>query len=608
MSIAVHALPGEPRESERDEPDAGSLLASTAVRILIVASLACLPLIALAIVASSSVRPVWDNVHWTVSAFGAAIATAWSVRGTTGRVRAVRRWGAIAFSLWFASTVTWAWMTLTGTPSFPSINDLLILSIAVPGVGFLVSTVHGRLSAADEAAAYFDAALGWILIGSLIVFVFGPTVAGVPTAPGIAALAYPTGFIGLGVSGLVGVLAVGQPIAARGGSAIAVGAVLIGLAYLGWIGPAMTLSDPGEASSILFTLGTLVAAFGSATWSDEHSTSVRYLALAREATRIFGPTVTGVLLLLLILPTPDSIDRILRVLVFAGGILLLIRQGRVLRERTSMLAKVTELTRSNRRLVGELRRELEERTRNESRSIQAARADAVGSLSASVGHEVNNPLTGVLGYAELVLAELPEDHPSRPDVETIRVQALRAREIVSALRDFASPKAPNIQPTDLAELLARTVAAVRAGEGRGIAIAESYEAMEPVAVDAGAVERAVANVLMNACQASAPGGHILVAARIEDDDVVVTVTDHGLGMDEKTVRRAFEPFYSGWAESSDASRPTGLGLSLANGLIGSHGGKICLSSSPGRGTTVEISLPAHAARGVDGTPEGGLSQ
>lgn len=597
MSAVIRAPATDPSEAPaRYSRD------SQAVRLLILATLLSLPLMILAVLAQPAVRPIWDHLHWSVSAIGAAVAVAWSVRGTTGRVRIVRRWAAIALGLWMLAALLWAWTNLTA--SVPSVVDLLVVGVAGPGAALIVATVRGRMSAAEEAAVYLDGALGLVLIGSLVVYVVGPTTVVLPTAQSIVAMAYPAGFLGIAGAGIVALLAVGYPIALHGALALLGGAGLIGLAYLGLLGPTVSLSDPGPLPSLLFTIGTLVSGYGAATWRSERSTNARYLAFARSTTRIIGPLIGSLLFLMILLPTPDSIDGIIRGLVFSGAILLILRQGLILRERTAMLATVTELTRSNRRLVGQLRRELEDRTRNESLSIEAARADAVGSLSASVGHEVNNPLTGVLGYAELVLAELPADHPSRRDVETIREETLRARQILTAMRDYASPRPPHIEPTDLAAVLHRAVVAVRSEAGRaGVAIEESVETMDAISLDGQAVEHSLSSVLANACLATPAGGRITIAARRIANEVVISVTDDGIGMDEATVRRAFEPFYSGWPTMDGGRSATGLGLSIANGLIGSLGGKITLDSSPGRGTSVEIRLPAAGVGAVDGQSE-----
>jgi two-component system NtrC family sensor kinase len=100
------------------------------------------------------------------------------------------------------------------------------------------------------------------------------------------------------------------------------------------------------------------------------------------------------------------------------------------------------------RRIRELEDEVERLRTRQSELIAAARRDAVAELAARVAHEVNNPLTGVLGYAELALAQLPPDDPARADIETIRTEALRARTIVQGLVDVARPGDPaaSIEP------------------------------------------------------------------------------------------------------------------------------------------------------------------
>ena len=566
---------------------------SPVVWILFAATLASAPLMILSILNAGGVRLVWDNLHWSISAIGAVLAAAWSVRGASGRARAVRASAAAALALWATGTVAWAWMNLTGTVTVPSITDVCIVAIIVPGVGVLVASVRGRLSLAEEAAVYLDALLGFLLIGSVLIYFFGQTALALPTPAAIAAVAYPAMFIGLGGSGLIAVLAVGYPIERRGAFALLGGSAMIGLAYLLWLTPTVSLTDPGELSSMLFTIGTLTAGYGAATWRDERATSVRYRTMARHATRIVAPTVASVLFLLVLAPVPDSIAGILHVAIFAASIAFIVRQALLLRERTKTLAEVTSLTEENGRLVGELRDELERRAVDERRMVHASRAAAVGQLAAGVAHEVNNPLTGVLGFAELLLVDTAPDDPHRADLETIRDEALRARGIVRALRDFASPRQPEFAPTDLSELVHQTVDLVRYSmERRGVTIHEDLARVPPVLIDGPAIQQAVLNILTNARQALDDDGRLEVTVRVDGDGTLITITDDGIGMDATTAGLAFDPFFSGRQVAADVEPAAGLGLSVSNGLIESHGGTINIDSRPGRGTTVEIRLPS----------------
>jgi signal transduction histidine kinase len=566
---------------------------TTAIRILALATIGSLPFVILSVSNAGGVQPLWDGVHWSISAVGAAVAAGWSIRGTAGRVRSVRTLAAAALVLWALGTVTWAAMTLTGTPSVPSITDMCIVAIIVPGLGMIVATVRGRLSSAEEAAVYLDAALAFLLIGALIVYAFGATALGFGAAASVAAIAYPAGFIGLGVTGLIAVLALGYPIAPRGAFALLSGSAIIGLAYLLWLAPTLNLTDPGDLSSVLFTIGTLIAGYGAVTWEDRQSTNVRYLSAARTTTRILAPTVASLLFLLVLAPTPDSVAPILRIGIFAASIVFVVRQGLLLRERTKTLDAVTRLTNENGRLVAELRLELERRAVDQRRMIQASRAAAVGDLAAGVAHEVNNPLTGVLGFAELLIDASALDDPRRADLETIRDEALRARDIVRALRDFASPRPPELAETDLSALVHQTVDLIRYSiERRGITIHEDLATLPPILIDGSAIQQAVLNILTNARQAVDDGGRLEVAVAAEGDGRLISITDDGVGMDATTARLAFDPFFSGREDAVDVEPAAGLGLSVSNGLIESHGGTISIRSRPGRGTTVEIRLPA----------------
>ena len=563
------------------------------VGVLAIASLLCVPLVAASLGDVDGRRTLFDNLAWSGSALAAAVATAWAVPGTTGRTRRVRLAAAAAFALWLLANLAWSVQDLAKTGTIPSIADAFVFAILIPGVLVVVATVRGRMTVAEEIAVYLDSALVVILIATVLLHIHGPAVVALPLGAGVVALGYPLAFIGLAAAGLVALIAAGYPLGSRGPLPLLGGSAIVGTAYLGWIVPTVTGTAAGPISSILFTVGTLVAAGGAATWTDARSDDPRYRARARVLARIGGPFVASLLLLLYLVPAPPTIEPLLRMSLFVGGVAFVVRQGLLLKERTHTLESVTALTNENARLVQELRTELDRRAANESRLIQASRAAAVGELAAGVAHEVNNPLTGVLGFAELILAELPPDDPHRPDVEIIRDEALRARRIVQGLREFASPAGAALEPTDLADLARRTVDLVRYSiERRGVTLSEELAVLPPVLVDPHAIQGAILNVVTNAAQAVADDGRIEIALRAEGDEVVLTVRDDGVGMDEHTLALAREPFFTGRPAEPGTPPRRGLGLSISSGLVESHGGTIFLESRPGHGTLVEFRLPA----------------
>jgi signal transduction histidine kinase len=226
------------------------------------------------------------------------------------------------------------------------------------------------------------------------------------------------------------------------------------------------------------------------------------------------------------------------------------------------------------------------------RLVHSSKMRAVGELSAAVAHGVNNPLTGVLGYAELLLADWPAGDPRRADVETIRNEALRARGIVRALVDFSRPRDPERRLVDLRETLVTTIDLIRYHiERRGITIVQEFGAVEPFEVDPGAIQQVVLDLCQNAVQAMPSGGELRVGLRTEDREAVIVITDTGVGMDASVAERAFQPFFT----TRDDGLSNGLGLSVGRELIEAHGGTLTLSSRPGAGTSVEIRLPLELA-------------
>jgi signal transduction histidine kinase len=580
-----------------------AVVRSPAVVIVAIAAVMTAPLIVFSILDVASQRTLWDNLQWTVAAIGGAVATAVAVRGSIGRARTIRTAAAIAFGLGLVANLSFGYLHLVGLATVPSVAEVLIFAALVPWLFTIPASVRGRLPWAEAAAVYLDSALIVCLIGTVLFMIHGSVALALPVGAGVIAIAFPTAFIGFGGAGIIAVLAARYPFAPRGAVAVSAGLAIIGLAYLGWVAPTVEGVAAGELPSLLFTVGTLAMAFGAVTWRDERDDSPRYVTASRYLSRAIGPTAAGLVFMTLLVPVNDSLHMIVDTAVFIAGGLFLTRQALLLRERTTMLDEVTRLKVENDRLVHDLRRELEEHALDQRRMIQASRAAAVGELAAGVAHEVNNPLTAVLGFAELLFNDLDVKDPRRADIEMIRTQALRARSIIRALGEFAQRGEPALVPTDLGGLVRRTIDLTRYQiERRGVTIAEQYDALPEILVDPHAIQQAVINVVTNAAQAVADDGHIEIALTGSDTDVTITVADDGVGMTDTTIDRAFEPFFSGREPETDGALATGLGLAVSRGLIEAHGGAITLTSGPGRGTRVELRLPVQ--RPVAGSDRG----
>ena len=225
--------------------------------------------------------------------------------------------------------------------------------------------------------------------------------------------------------------------------------------------------------------------------------------------------------------------------------------------------------------------------------MQAAKLVAVGEMAAGIAHELNNPLTTVTGFSELILDETPNDAPHRADVEMVLHEALRARGVVRRLLDFARQGEQTRSRADINEIvddvLALTTHFVHTSD---VKLEVSFKKDLPwVSVDSNQMKQVFLNLVHNAVQAMPAGGTLEVktSSRIKQDRewVVVEVNDTGIGIEPRDMDRIFEPFFT----TKGNRGGTGLGLSVTYGIVTDHGGTIEVTSCPGEGSNFTVWLP-----------------
>ena len=196
---------------------------------------------------------------------------------------------------------------------------------------------------------------------------------------------------------------------------------------------------------------------------------------------------------------------------------------------------------------------------------------SVGEMAAGAAHEMNNPLAVISGRSQLLASQLT-DPKYKAAAHLVYEQSHRLSAIITELMDFAKPEAPAPQTTDLSEMLYRALHEAKLqNDPADRTIELTIEEVPAVVVDAGQVSAAITEVIENAFHATDPNsGHLAVHAAYDpySSRVVVTVTDNGCGMDEETVKRAFDPFFS----NKPAGRRRGLGLAKALRWIEASGG------------------------------------
>ena len=289
---------------------------------------------------------------------------------------------------------------------------------------------------------------------------------------------------------------------------------------------------------------------------------------------------------------------------------LVVNIGRRRRAEQALAAQAEHLAASNadlERLNLSLRSEMNERRHAEEQLRQAQKIDAIGRLAGGVAHDFNNLLTVIGSYADILLETLSPLDPARPHAEHIRQATERAAGLTHQLLAFSRKQVMqprvvdlNVVVRELESMLGRLI-----GEDIELTVRLS-EQPATVVVDAGQIEQVIVNLAANGRDAMPGGGQLVIETRhlsltadeIEDRPgmtpgayVQLAVTDSGKGMDAETQARIFEPFFTTKAPGEG----TGLGLSMAYGIVKQSGGWIWVYSEVGQGTTFKIYLPATDA-------------
>jgi two-component system, NtrC family, sensor kinase len=230
------------------------------------------------------------------------------------------------------------------------------------------------------------------------------------------------------------------------------------------------------------------------------------------------------------------------------------------------------------------------------RLLQSEKMSSVGQLVSGVAHELNNPLTGIMGFAQLLLLR-DLDETSRRQVETIYGEAERASKIVSNLLTFARRRKAQKEPANLNTLLERVLELRNYDlRVRNIDVVLDLDPSLPeTLVDANQIQQVFLNIIINAEQAMRGGdgdGSLRITTGVKDGNVLVSFADSGPGMNAETLRRIFDPFFT----TKEAGDGTGLGLTISYGIIDEHGGRIWAESLAGRGTTFCVELPLVAGQ------------
>jgi len=248
--------------------------------------------------------------------------------------------------------------------------------------------------------------------------------------------------------------------------------------------------------------------------------------------------------------------------------------------------------------------------------LQTEKLSALGQLAGGVAHDFNNTLQGILGYAILSLSSCRDDHALTQNLGQIRRAAEKAISLASQLLAFSRRQMLKPINLDLNRVIDDLLKMLERVIGEHISIDVIPNSRSIVRADPQQIEQVLMNLCVNARDAMPNGGSIVIETKdlevgSSGQDqfpglapgrfILLSVKDHGSGMDKETLKRIFEPFYT----TKDVGKGTGLGLSTVYGIVSQHNGYVDVKSEPGRGSEFRILLPIHGEATAEITEDRG---
>jgi two-component system NtrC family sensor kinase len=251
-----------------------------------------------------------------------------------------------------------------------------------------------------------------------------------------------------------------------------------------------------------------------------------------------------------------------------------------------ILASHMSVAMENAELYSNLQARMVELRETQEQLIQSAKLAAIGELASNVAHEINNPLTSIIGFTELS-KEDDDIEAIRKSLDIIEKESLRARDIVKQLLNFARKKPLNLAEIMINDIIREVISFSSSQTRMGrVKVIEELGELPPAAGDADQLKQVFLNLITNSIHAMPDGGTLRVATSLMGEYILTTFSDTGHGIPETVRQRIFEPFFT-----TKKEKGTGLGLSISYRIIQDHGGRIDVESEEGKGTTFIVRLP-----------------
>ncbi len=265
----------------------------------------------------------------------------------------------------------------------------------------------------------------------------------------------------------------------------------------------------------------------------------------------------------------------------------------------AMLERITQMRSELQEWARTLEQKVKQRTEElvaiQTKMAESEKLASLGQLAAGVAHEINNPLGGILSFAELMREDLPAEDPRKDNLNEIVHQAMRCRNIVKGLLDFARQSDFQMSLTNLNTVVQSTLSLLeRQAIFHDIEIVRHFDPEMPLTMlDGSQIQQVVMNIVLNAVDAMDEEGTLTIRTgrRAEPPSVFVAITDSGRGIEAEHRGHVFDPFYT----TKEVGKGTGLGLAVAHGIVTRHDGEIRVASETGKGATFTVILPLKDA-------------
>lgn len=259
------------------------------------------------------------------------------------------------------------------------------------------------------------------------------------------------------------------------------------------------------------------------------------------------------------------------------------RLGKERKARAELMAAYEEIQDYDRRLK-----------ENQAMLIQAEKLASMGQLSASIAHEINNPLSGVLIYTNLLSKKIAKGDLDKEVLlnylSKIDFELTRSTHLIGSLLAFARQSEPIMEKVDVNKILIRALdITIPAGSRNEIKVEKELHALPEVTADSDQLRQVFINLIMNAVQAMPEGGNITFLTFVENSQVKICVKDTGCGIPPENMGKIFTPFFS----TKKDVKGVGLGLPVSYGIMQRHHGKIEIESKVGEGSSFTVCLPTR---------------